>query len=212
MSSVFSSIGSAFSKNPFGAIGTGVSTLSNFLTNRTKNKYLQEQINYQKYLRSLTSDPAKMSTYVSGFEKPLDQGLVSSVNNQVQAFGAERGLSTSPQIMSEIEAQALGPLKQNSQQMAINEALASLGLPAGDPTAMLSGTQPTDLTALMKTLLPASSDGGTVSLDNINMPSGITLPDSGPDVPVPPLEVPGGDGSGGLDLNSLMSLLGFAGA
>jgi len=208
MSSVMSSIGSFMGGKGGGLLGTGVSALSNFLTNRTKNKYLQDQINYQKYLRSLSQDPAKMSAYVSGFEKPLDAGLVSGVNNQVQAFGAERGLSTSPQIMAEIEAQALGPLKQNSQQMAINEAMQSLGLPAGDPSAAMGGQQPFDITAIIKQLLGGKAPTAPVTLDNINQPSGISLPEAGTDVPVPPLEVPGG--GGGFDLDSLMSQ--FAGA
>lgn len=185
MSQVFSQIGGAFSKNPLGFIGTGVSALSNFLTNRTKNKYLQDQINYQKYLRSLASDPAKMSAYVRGFEQPLDQGLVASVNNQVQAFGAERGLSTSPEIMAEIEAQALGPLKQNSQQMAINEALASLGLPAGDPSSALSSTQPFDLTAIMKSLLGGGTGTEVIPFTPVG---GSTIP--APDAPEPDAPVP----------------------
>jgi hypothetical protein len=211
MSQVFSKIGSFMGGKGGGIIGTGVSALSNFLTNRTKNKYLQDQINYQKYLRSLSTDPAKMSQYVKGFEKPLDQGLVSGVNNQVQAFGAERGLSTSPQIMQEIEAQALGPLQQSQQQMAINEAMQSLGLPAGDPSAALSGSQPFDITAMIKQLLGGKAATAPVTLDNINQPSGINLPESGPDVAVPPLEVPGGGGGdGGFSLDSLMSQ--FAGA
>jgi len=209
MSQVFSQIGSAFSKSPFGAIGTGISTLSNFLTNRTKNKYLQDQINYQKYLRSLSTDPAKMSAYVQGFEKPLDQGLVSGVNNQVQAFGAERGLSTSPQIMQQIEAQALGPLQQNQQQMAINEAMTSLGLPVANPN--LGGEQPFDITALIKQLLGGGKPAPQVVPFNDPGGSIIPKPDDSPLAPVPPLDLPGTGGvGGGFDLDSLMSQ--FAGA
>lgn len=206
MSDVFSKIGGFLGGKGGGVVGTGVGALSNFFANRTKNKYLQDQINYQKYLRSLTGDPAKLSAYVSGFEKPLDQGLVSGVNNQVQAFGAERGLSTSPQIMAEIEAQALGPLKQNQQQMAINEAMTALGLPSGDPGALLGAEKPMDLTAMIKQLLGGGKSGPQVVPVSDN-PSKIDLPPTDPDVAPPPLEVPGG---GDFDLSSLLSQ--FSGA
>lgn len=204
MSQVFSKIG--------GLVGGAGSAISNFLGNRQKNKYLTDQINYQKFLRSLSTDPAKMSQYVSGFQKPLDQGLVSGVNNQVQAFGAERGLSTSPQIMQEIEAQALGPLQQNQQQMAINEAMTSLGIPSGTPD--FAGTAPAslDITAMIKKLLGGSSP----EVVPFNAPSGSTIPSIADDplAPVPSLNVPGGDpgggGDSGMDIGSLLSM--FAGA
>lgn len=203
MSSVFSSIGNFMGGKGGGLIGTGVSALSNFLGNRQRNKYLQDQINYQKYLRSLSQDPAKMSAYVSGFEKPLDTGLVKGTENMVQAAGAERGLSTSPQIMDEIMAQALGPLKQNQQQMAISEAMQSLGLPSGTPE--FGQQQPFDISAIIKQLLGGKPATAPVVIGN--NPNAINLPDTGPDVPVPDLNVPGG---GEFDLSSLMSS--FAGA
>lgn len=192
MSSVFSKIG--------GLVGGAGSAISSFLGNRQKNKYLQDQINYQKFLRSLSTDPAKMSAYVSGFQKPLDTGLVKGTENMVQAAGAERGLSTSPQIMDEIMAQALGPLQQNQQQMAINEAMTALGMPSGTPN--FGPSQPFDISAIIKNLL---SPGKTAPVEIGGGPSQIDL--SGldvPDVSVPPLDVPDG---GGIDLISL-----FAGA
>jgi len=200
MSQVFSKIG--------GLVGGAGSAISSFLGNRQKNKYLTDQINYQKFLRSLSTNPAKMSQYVSGFQKPLDQGLVSGVNNQVQAFGAERGLSTSPQIMAEIEAQALGPLQQNQQQMAINEAMASLGIPSGTPDFGGTAPQPLDISAIIKNLL-----GGKSSPDPVMIGQGASQIDTsgitaGTDASVPPLEVPGGDS--GMDIGSLLSM--FAGA
>lgn len=179
MSSVFSKIG--------GLVGGAGSAISNFLSSRQQNKYLSDQINYQKFLRSLSTDPAKMSQYVSGFEKPLDQGLVSGVNNQVQAFGAERGLSTSPQIMAEIEAQALGPLQQNQQQMAINEAMAALGMPSGTPSFPNSGGGSFDISAIIKNLL-----GG-------NKSSTPVYPSTPTDMSIT------SDTSGGFDLSSLLS-------
>lgn len=198
MSSVFSKIG--------GLVGGAGSAISSFLGNRQKNKYLTDQINYQKFLRSLSTDPAKMSQYVSGFEKPLDQGLVSGVNNQVQAFGAERGLSTSPQIMQEIEAQALGPLQQNQQQMAINEAMTSLGIPSGTPDFNGTASQPLDITAMIKQLLGGGSS--TPSVVPFNDPGGSIIP--APDnSALPPPDLSAG-GDSGMDIGSLLSM--FAGA
>jgi len=189
-----SSIGGAFTKSPLGFIGTGIGAVSNFLKSRQQNKYLQDQINYQKFLRSLSTDPAKMAQYISGFEKPLSKGLTSAVGNEAQAFGAERGLSTSPQIMAEIESQALAPYQMQEQQQAINAAMSSLGMPAGTPQFPSDGGQ-TDLTSLIKMLLGGKQDVNT--LDNIKMPAtlapeaaSIGAATSAPEVPQPSGEVP----------------------
>lgn len=167
----------------FSIIGAGVSALSNFLGNRKKNQYLDEQMKYQKYLRSLAQDPAKMSQYVQGFEKPLNAGLVKSVENQAQAYGAERGLSTSPQLMTEILAQALGPLQQNEQQMAINTAMQSLGLPSGTPDFAGTAQSPLDITSLLKNLFkPASATIGTAGSSAGSDLGGLDLSFSDPSI------------------------------
>jgi hypothetical protein len=177
-----SSIGGAFNKNPLSFITTGAGALSNFLKSRQQSKYLQDQLNYQKFLRSLTSDPAKMSKYIAGFEKPLSQGLVSAVGNEAQAFGAERGLSTSPQLMAQIESQALAPYQMQEQQQAITAALQSLGMPSGTPSFDSGGG--VDLTALLK-MLESGGDGKPVIPLNTSGPSRIPQQDDNTSTPDP---------------------------
>lgn len=160
---------------------TGVGFLSNWLAARRQHAR-------DKFVQNLVQNPAEMQKYVSGFSKPLAAGLKENVGNQVQAFLGERGLSGSPSISADVESQALAPYQQQQQQMAINEALSTLGMmPQGGRTADLSGT----LSLLMKGLSPnpgAPPHAGGPS----NQDVGLTLPASG----------------GAFDLDSLLG--GFA--
>jgi len=183
-----SSIGGAFTKSPAAFIGTGIGAVSNFLKSRQQNKYLQDQINYQKFLRSLSTDPAKMAKYISEFEKPLSKGLTSAVGNEAQAFGAERGLSTSPQIMAEIESQALAPYQQRSQEDAISAAFNALGMPSATPQFPAGGGQ-TDLTSLLK-MLEGGGAPQVNTLSNINMPATLQPEPTAPEVPQPSGDIP----------------------
>src|ERR1700731_964960 len=67
------------------------------------NQYQQQQ--YQNQLRSLAQDPAKMNAYAAKFTQPLTAGLQTGVANQTQGYLASRGLSDSPQISEQVEAQ-----------------------------------------------------------------------------------------------------------
>lgn len=133
------SIGSFLSTNASKLIPAGLaggSFLSNWLNNRKMNER-------QNFLESLSKDPNKMNAYVSKFSKPLDRGLTTNVENQVQAVLGEKGLSSSPTITADVLAQALGPYQQQEQQMGINEAISSLGMmptttpPPSDPSMAL---------------------------------------------------------------------------
>ena len=191
MSDVFgkiaSSIGGAVKSNPLAAIGTGVSGLTNFFKSRQQNEYLKKQLDYQKFLSGLTSDPAKMSAYISGFEKPLSAGLTKGIENEVQAAGAERGLSTSPQIMSEILAQALGPYQLQEQQQAIAAAMHALGLPFSQPIGSIPGSGSFDMSAIIKQLL---TPGATSPVRSLPTGGGSVLPEEAPPDMAPPA-IPG---------------------
>lgn len=110
------------------------------------NQYQQQQ--YQNKLRSLATDPAAVAKLASGYTQPLNAGLQKGVANESQAYLASRGLSDSPQISEQVEAQAIAPYLQQNQQQGYNLALQALGLGGG---AIPPGTQQaTSMDALVK--------------------------------------------------------------
>lgn len=191
---------------------TGVGALTNFLAKKKQNDYLNNQIAYQKMVQGIVSDPAKLMARAKALQSPLDQGLVQGVGNEVQAYNAQRGLSTSPQIQSAVLAQALGPYVQHNQDVALNEALASLQVPVAGQTAPNFGN-PLDLSSLIKSLLkspeivPISDPGGSV----IPKPEADVPPNLDPSI-FGPQEIPpdlfpgaGGDGGGGnINLDDIL--------
>lgn len=93
------------------------------------NQYQQQK--YQSYLRDLAQNPEKMNALAQKYIQPLNAGLTTSVGNQAQAYLAQRGLSDSPQISQQVEAQAIAPYIQQNQQAGYQDALAALGLGGG---------------------------------------------------------------------------------
>ena len=93
------------------------------------NQYQQQK--YQNYLRDLSQNPEKMNALAQKYIQPLNAGLTTSVGNQAQAYLAQRGLSDSPQISQQVEAQAIAPYIQQNQQAGYQDALAALGLGGG---------------------------------------------------------------------------------
>lgn len=93
------------------------------------NQYQQQQ--YQNKLRELSTDPAAVGKLAQGYTQPLTAGLQKSVANEAQAYLAQRGLSDSPQISEQVEAQAIAPYIQQNQQQGYNLALQALGLGGG---------------------------------------------------------------------------------
>ena len=93
------------------------------------NQYQNQQ--YQNNLRSYAQDPAKMNAYAAQFTQPLNAGLTTGVANQAQAYLAQRGLSDSPQISEQVEAQAIAPYLQQNQQQGYQDALQALNLGGG---------------------------------------------------------------------------------
>lgn len=121
------------------------------------NQYKQQQ--YQNKLRDLASNPAKMSAYAEQFTKPLNAGLTANVANQAQAYLAQRGLTDSPQISEQVEAQALAPYVQQNQQQGYEDALAALGLGGGAIPPALQ--QKTGLDSLANIFSQIGGGGGT---------------------------------------------------
>lgn len=187
MSDIFSSIGSFISSSlgqgvlKAGTVGGGF--LQNFLANR-------EAQQKQKFVENLITNPTKWASYVSGFNKPLAAGLTSDIARETDAYGAERGLGSSPAIMKDVYAQALAPYIQNEQSMAQNAALQSLGIYEESPT-----TRPMDVTSLLKMFMsnPATKNGP----QPINVSGGaMPTPSQGQYGPWPaPPQGPGGIGT-----------------
>lgn len=108
------------------------------------NQYQQQQ--YQNKLRDLSTNPAAVSKLAEGYTKPLNAGLTTNVANQAQAFLAQRGLSDSPQISEQVEAQAIAPYIQQNEQQGYQNALEALGLGGGAiPPALQQQTGMSDL-------------------------------------------------------------------
>jgi len=136
MSSALGSIGSVLggTAGNTGALGGLSSILKlgstgyNLYNQYHQQQQQQQQMAYQKKIRDLVSDPTKMAAYAEGYTNPLNAGLTSSVANQAQAYLASRGLSSSPQISEQVEAQAIAPYIQQNNQQGYQDALQALGL------------------------------------------------------------------------------------
>lgn len=115
----------------------------------------KKRLDYQNFVMNLLKNPQQLAAMAAKIQQPLNNGLVQSVNNQVQGDMAARGLSQAPGIFAASESQALAPFVQQNQQTAMNAVLQSLGLPAG------TFSQPSSMAPLMslfsKPLLPAQT-------------------------------------------------------
>lgn len=167
----------------------GAGFLQNWLANREAKKK-------QDYVMSLLTDPKKFQALVTQAEQPLSKGLTTDIARQTDAYGAERGLGSTPAIMKDVYAQALAPYQQREQQMAIDSVLKRLGIYADTPT-----TKGVDLTSIFKML--QMGDGGakppdvTAGIDLNSVPNpGLTAGELG--LPGPMIDTgstlpPGGD-------------------
>jgi len=139
---------------------TGVAGLGSTAYN-LYNQYQNQK--YQDLLRSYAQNPTKMNAYAAQFTQPLNAGLTTSVANQTQAYLAQRGLSDSPAISEQVEAQAIAPYVQQNQQAGYQNALQALGLGGGAIPPALQ--QQTGLAALAKAF---SQLGGPQQPQQIN--------------------------------------------
>jgi hypothetical protein len=151
MSEAFKAIGDFFSGSAGGGLLKAGAAGGGFLQNLFANREAQKK---QKFVENLVTDPQKWASYVQGFDKPLEKGLTTDIARSTDAYGAERGLGSSPAIMKDVYAQALAPYVQNEQQMAQDAALRSLGLYEQSPT-----TKPVDITSMLRLLMQKPGQG-----------------------------------------------------
>jgi hypothetical protein len=114
--------------NPEIQTGLGVAGIGSTAYNMY-NQYQNQQ--YQNLLRSYAQDPTKMNAYAANFTQPLNAGLTSAVANNTQGYLASRGLSDSPAISQQVEAQAIAPYVQQNQQAGYQDALLALQVGGG---------------------------------------------------------------------------------
>lgn len=157
-----------------GMLGTG--EIGNIIEERKRAAY-------QNQLMQLIKDPAKLTQMVLKAQRPLDNALVQAVNNRVQADMASRGLAQAPGVFAASQAQALAPFIQENQNAAMQQVLASLGLPAG------TFRQPENLSPLLAQFLRTFRGGGGGDTSVFSGPA-YTPPDVGaiaPDESIPSL-------------------------
>ena len=160
MSSIMSALKTPTAANAVQA-GTGIASAGSGLYNSYENQ------KYQNMVRSLSEDPKKMQAYAAGFTKPLAAGTTQGVNNQSQAYAAERGLATSPSAQQQIQNQAIAPYIQQQQSTGMEQAQNALKMgeggqsnPASSFSALGGG-----LSSLMKLLQQGQGGGTTAALD-----------------------------------------------
>ena len=178
-------------------VGTEVAGLGSTAYN-LYNQYQNQQ--YQNNLRSYAQDPSKLNAYAAQFTQPLTAGLQKGVANEAQGYLASRGLSDSPQISEQVEAQAIAPYIQQNQQQGYQNALQALNLGGGAINPALQ--QQNGLSALTKAFsqLPGQNSNlaGASALTrlmqlanaaNVDNPPQTTFPDlSGDSIPYQPLQ------------------------
>lgn len=175
LSSIGTFLSSTAGKGVLTAGTAGGGLLQNFMANRQAEKK-------QKFVQDLITNPAKFQQFVAGFSQPLSKGLTTDVARQADAYGAERGLGSSPAVMRSVDEQALAPFVQQQKDAAMQAALQSLGIYEQSPTA-----KPVDVSSIFKALQMAP--GSTP-----NITAGMPLP---PNAPLPldilPQPTVGGD-------------------
>jgi hypothetical protein len=186
MSDVMSQIGQFFQSGGGKAVEGGAAAGTGLIQNFMANNEAQKK---QKFVEQLITNPTKFNQFVSGFEKPLTAGLTADVARQTDAYGAERGLGSSPTVMKDVYAQALAPLVAQQQQSGQNAALQSLGIYENSPT-----TKPVDISSILKMLMmqPGKSPDVTAGINPASVPNPSST-DYGLTTMLPPPTVGGGD-------------------
>jgi hypothetical protein len=132
-----------------GAITGGMnifSQLNNFIQGMARKAYQNRVVAFQKQMATLANNPALYAQKMKELVMPLTAGETAMIQNQVQAWAGEHGLTTSPQILDQVLAQALSPLVAQRYQMAqtalqqvFGDQAASLGLGMPDQSTQLQG-------------------------------------------------------------------------
>ena len=145
MSDALSNIGQFFKSDAGKGVMTGGVAGTGLIQNLLANRQAEQK---QKFVEGLIQNPAKFSAYVQSFQKPLTAGLTSDISRQTDAYGAERGLGSSPAIMKDVYSQALAPYILQQQQQAQQAALQGLGIYEQSPTM-----KPIDVSGILKALM-----------------------------------------------------------
>lgn len=164
LSGILGSIGGGLSKGA--SIASPIMSILGMIRNisgtSAQDKVMQQQAAYFKQMAELANNPAALAAKIAAVKQPLSAGLVADVMNPVQAQLAERGLSASPAIATQIASQSLAPFEQNSQQMAINAVMQMLGLPISAGAAV-NQFKPSDTSGFWKQFLPGGGDSQVTS-------------------------------------------------
>lgn len=154
LSKVGSQVGSTVENNPLKSVLAGAGGLETLLAEKKKQDILNRYMN-------LANNPAASEAKIRSMTQPLDQALTQSVDNSVQGYLGERGLSESPQISEAVLAQTLAPYAQKNTDAAIQEYYDSLGLGL-NAEKQNAPTEP-DLSKLLASLeSPSSSSVGSL--------------------------------------------------
>jgi hypothetical protein len=150
------------------------------------NQYQNQQ--YQNQLRSYAQDPAKMNAYAQQFTQPLTAGLQTSVAKNTQSYLAQRGLSDSPEIAQQVQAQAIAPYVQQNQQNGYQNALQALQVGGGATNPNNASSNAISALAKMfagnngsgmglKQLLALANSGATPQTQSPDLGAAGTIPD-----------------------------------
>jgi hypothetical protein len=135
-------------------IGSMVASTGDSMYNNYENQ------KYQNKLRTYAQDPTKMNAYADQFTKHLNAGLTTGVANNTQSYLAQRGLTDSPQISEQVEAQAIAPYVQQNEQNGYQDALSALNLGGGASSSSSSSSSSPLLALMMMNNKSGGSSGG----------------------------------------------------
>lgn len=169
MSQVFSSLGSIFQGAAPAMAGStaALGMVGNLINSIQRGQQISNLESAENKYTSLS--PAQLSGLVTQATQPLNQNLLESVGNQVQANMAERGLAEAPGIFEATESQALAPYEQQNQQTALQLVLQQMGIPLQYASTILQGLGPqSNIAPLLQMLMlrqnnPSSSGGGGIT-------------------------------------------------
>jgi hypothetical protein len=109
--------------------------VSNLVGGQRQFQVQQQAVNQQKQLAELTKNPAAYAAKIKALQQDLNPGLVQGVENEVQGYLGERGLSLSPSISAQVLGQALGPYQLQEQELAQRALLAPYEIGTGTTNA-----------------------------------------------------------------------------
>jgi hypothetical protein len=201
MSNMLTQIGTFMSSGAGKAVEGGAVAGTGLVQNLLANSEAQQK---QSFVENLIKNPAAFQKFVSGFTQPLTAGLTADVARSSDAYGAERGLGSSPAVMKDIYAQALAPYLVQQQNSGQQAAMQALGIYGSTPT-----TKPVDVSSILKMIMMGGQQqqgpNPTAGINPAAVPNTFgtlaDLPGAAPTPQLPPPMVGGGDG--GFDPSTL---------